>query len=241
MCDGGSTPAEGLACWRDHELADGREVFPGNYGVREPGREAWYAFLLETVRREVSVDPGTQRIRSQNSGSGSPGSSVRRKRQNGTPPAVPTETVEKPYRCRWSAPDPDVHSLLRWPVASHPEITTVQTTAGGVSRFGCPAARSSDDDGEPLIGRVIRVAPSEDASRPFAALIDCPGMLERYLIRPSLAQARRAPAAYPLSSGRALGVGGCGAGAPSSVPHTESLFDSRLTEILRRSMHLVGD
>ena len=49
MCDGGSTPAEGLACWRDHELADGREVFPGNYGAREPGRKAWYPFLLETA------------------------------------------------------------------------------------------------------------------------------------------------------------------------------------------------
>ena len=42
--------------------------------------------------------------------------------------------------------------------------------------------------------------------------------------------------------GRALGVGGCGAGALSSVPHTESLFDSRLTEILRRFyLHLVDD
>jgi hypothetical protein len=49
MCDGGSTPAEGLACWRDHEHAEGREVFPGNYGAREPGREAWYPFLLETA------------------------------------------------------------------------------------------------------------------------------------------------------------------------------------------------
>lgn len=47
-CDGGLTPAAGLACWRDHEHAGGREVFPGNYGVREPGREAWYPFLLET-------------------------------------------------------------------------------------------------------------------------------------------------------------------------------------------------
>ena len=30
-----------------------------------------------------------------------------------------------------------------------------------------------------------RVAPSEDASRPFAALIDCPGCRQRHLIRPS--------------------------------------------------------
>ncbi len=36
-------------CWRDHEHAEGREVFPGNYGAREPGREAWYPFLLETA------------------------------------------------------------------------------------------------------------------------------------------------------------------------------------------------
>jgi len=37
-------------------------------------------------------------------------------------------------------------------------------------------------------------------------------------------------------------MGGCGAGALSSVPHTESLFDSRLTEILHRFyLHLVGD
>ena len=54
-----------------------------------------------------------------------------------------------------------------------------------IGTYGCPAARSSHDDGEPLIGRVIRVAPSEDASRPFAALIDCPGCRERHLIRPS--------------------------------------------------------
>jgi hypothetical protein len=54
-----------------------------------------------------------------------------------------------------------------------------------IGTYGCPAARSTDDDGEPVIGRVIRVAPSEDACRPFAALIDCPGCRERHLIRPS--------------------------------------------------------
>ena len=53
-----------------------------------------------------------------------------------------------------------------------------------IGTYGCPAARSTDD-GEPVIGRVIRVAPSDDASRPFAALIDCPGCRERHVIRPS--------------------------------------------------------
>jgi len=54
-----------------------------------------------------------------------------------------------------------------------------------IGTYGCPAARSTDDDGEPVIGRVIRVAPSDDASLPSAALIDCPGCRERHLIRPS--------------------------------------------------------
>jgi hypothetical protein len=54
-----------------------------------------------------------------------------------------------------------------------------------IGTYGCQAARSSGDDGEPVIGRAIRVAPSDDASRPFAALIDCPGCRERHLIRPS--------------------------------------------------------
>jgi hypothetical protein len=34
-----------------------------------------------------------------------------------------------------------------------------------IGTYGRPAARSSDDGGEPVIGRVIRVAPSDDASR----------------------------------------------------------------------------
>lgn len=58
-CDGGSTPANGLACWRDHEHAEGREVFPGNYGVREPGREAWYPFLLERSHGEFQSIRGS--------------------------------------------------------------------------------------------------------------------------------------------------------------------------------------